>query len=164
LRHRYGDEQHLEEALARVFFIGRPTGLPKRQCPRLKGLREEAVDGRYALVLEFQNRNKMSEEQWKERESKFASFFGPGISAEVRFCTCWQPLLDIATGGIFSVGMGGMVAAGLQGSGVSAGCRWRCRCRRKRSISWPLLQWAQCVYVHVKTEAGGMKPHGTKQV
>lgn len=83
-RFRYGDEQHLEEALARVFFIGRPTGLPKRQCPRLTGLREEAVDGNYTLVLEFQNRNDMTEEQWRERESKFATFFGPGITAEIK--------------------------------------------------------------------------------
>lgn len=65
-------------------MIGRPTGLPRRQCPRLKGLREEVVDGAYALVLEFENRNKMTEEQWKDREAKFASFFGPGITASVR--------------------------------------------------------------------------------
>jgi hypothetical protein len=57
--------------------------LPRRQCPRLKGLREEVIDGNYALTLEFENRNGMTEEQWKEREGKFASFFGPGITAQV---------------------------------------------------------------------------------
>jgi hypothetical protein len=82
-KYRYGDEQHLEEALEGVFLIGRPTGLTRRQCPRLKGLREEVVDGNYALVLEFETRNGMTKEQWKERESKFGSFFGPGISAQV---------------------------------------------------------------------------------
>eukprot|EP00892_Ulva_mutabilis_P009835 jgi/Ulvmu1/7223/UM035_0009.1 len=82
-RYRYGDEQHLEEALERVFMIGRPTGIPRRQCPRLEGLREEVTDGNYTLVMEFLNRNNLSEEQWLERENKFASFFGPGISATV---------------------------------------------------------------------------------
>lgn len=79
----YGDEQHLEEALERVFMIGRPTGIPRRQCPRLEGLREEVSDGKYTLVMEFVNRNNLSEEQWQERETKFATFFGPGISAKV---------------------------------------------------------------------------------
>lgn len=67
-------------------MMGRPSGLSRRQCPRLRGLREEAIDGRYALTLEFENRNGMTEEQWKEREGKFATFFGPGITAEVRRC------------------------------------------------------------------------------
>jgi Protein of unknown function (DUF2854) len=85
LAFRYGDEQHLDEALTRIFYIGRQGGLAKRQCPRLAGLREELVEGgKYALVLEFQNRNGMTDEAWKEREGKFASFFGPGITAEVR--------------------------------------------------------------------------------
>ena len=81
---RYGDEQHLDEALKRVFLIGRPKGLSKRQCPRLKGLREELVDGNYALALEFESKNKMTAEQWTEREDKFGTFFGPGITAKVR--------------------------------------------------------------------------------
>lgn len=29
-RYRYGDEQHLEEALARVFLFNRPKGLPRK--------------------------------------------------------------------------------------------------------------------------------------
>lgn len=80
---RYGDEQHLEEALERVFMIGRPTGIPRRQCPRLEGLREEVMNGNYTLVMEFLNRNSLSEDQWQERQQKFGTFFGPGISAEV---------------------------------------------------------------------------------
>lgn len=72
----------------RIFMIGRPKGLPRRQCPRLTGLREEVADGNYALILEFQNRNKMNEEQWAEREAKFGTFFGPGITANVRFLYC----------------------------------------------------------------------------
>lgn len=82
-RYRYGDEQHLEEALQRVFMIGRPTGLSRRQCPRLTGLREEVIDGAYALVLEFENRNGMTEEQWMDRQDKFTAFFGPGLTATI---------------------------------------------------------------------------------
>lgn len=65
-------------------MIGRPTGIPRRQCPRLEGLREEVVNGNYTLVMEFMNRNNLSDEQWLERETKFSTFFGPGISAKVR--------------------------------------------------------------------------------
>ena len=82
---RYGDEQHLEEALERIFMIGRPKGLPRRQCPRLTGLREEVVEGNYALIMEFANRNNMTKEQWDERQEKFGTFFGPGVTALVRF-------------------------------------------------------------------------------
>ena len=49
-RYRYGDEQHLDETLNRIFQLGRPTGIPRRLCPRLVGVREEVVDGQYALV------------------------------------------------------------------------------------------------------------------
>lgn len=49
-RYRYGDEQHLDEALNRIFQLGRPTGIPRKLCPVLAGVREEVVDGNYALV------------------------------------------------------------------------------------------------------------------
>ena len=34
-RYRYGDEQHLEDSLARIFLFNRPKGIPRRsvrQC------------------------------------------------------------------------------------------------------------------------------------
>ncbi len=51
-RFRYGDEQHLDDSLTRIFQFGRggASAVPRRLCPRLVGLREEVVDGRYALV------------------------------------------------------------------------------------------------------------------
>jgi hypothetical protein len=79
-RFRYGDEQHLDEALARIFLFGRPGGLQRRQSPKLVGLREEAVEGRYTLVLEFESKE-MTEQMWTERQPKIQSFFGPGITA-----------------------------------------------------------------------------------
>lgn len=38
-RYRYGDEQHLDEALGRVFLFNRPQGIPRRMSPTLVGLR-----------------------------------------------------------------------------------------------------------------------------
>ena len=84
---RYGDEQHLEEALDRVFRLGRPGELPRRLCPVLTGLREETRDiegvdrPQYTLVLEF--RAELKEEQWSGKIDKFQSFFGPGVLAKL---------------------------------------------------------------------------------
>lgn len=80
-RFRYGDEQHLEEALERIFKFGRAGGIPRRLSPRLTAVREETRNGMYTLVLEFESG--LTEEQWQERQPKFQSFFGPGILAEV---------------------------------------------------------------------------------
>lgn len=41
---RYGDEQHLDEALNRIWNFGRQGNPPKKMCPTLVGLREETVD------------------------------------------------------------------------------------------------------------------------
>mmetsp|Transcript_21181 Transcript_21181/g.37722 ORF Transcript_21181/g.37722 Transcript_21181/m.37722 type:complete len:285 (-) Transcript_21181:135-989(-) len=79
-RYRYGDEQHLDEALSRVFKFGRPEGLPRRQAPKLVGLREEVMEGAYTLVMEFES-PKMTVEQWEKFQPKFQSFFGPGVIA-----------------------------------------------------------------------------------
>jgi hypothetical protein len=75
-RYRYGDEQHLEEALDKIFRFGKAGGVPRKNAPVLVGIREELQEGRYALVLEFES--KLEWDKWEERQSKFASFFGPG--------------------------------------------------------------------------------------
>lgn len=80
-RYRYGDEQHLEEALDRIFRFGRSGGIARKLSPVLKGLREEVVEGAYTLVLEFEA--KLDMDKWDERQPKFQSFFGPGIIARI---------------------------------------------------------------------------------
>jgi hypothetical protein len=82
-RYRYGDEQHLDEALDRIFRFnkGGSKGVPRRFTPILKGVREELVDGAYALVLEFAKKPEMAFEEWTSRQDKFQSFFGPGVKA-----------------------------------------------------------------------------------
>lgn len=80
-RFRYGDEQHLDDSLNRIFQLGRPTGIPRRLCPRLVGVREEVVDGQYTLVLEFESKPELTQEMWEQRQPKLQAFFGPGVVA-----------------------------------------------------------------------------------
>eukprot|EP00899_Mesostigma_viride_P019192 jgi/Mesvir1/27274/Mv07109-RA.1 len=82
-RFRYGDEQHLDEALKRIFRFGQSGGIQRRASPKLKGLREEVSgSGFYTLVLEFEG-PLLSAEDWDSKKDKFASFFGPGITSEI---------------------------------------------------------------------------------
>ncbi|XP_068643487.1 uncharacterized protein [Aristolochia californica] len=82
-RFRYGDEQHLDEALKRIFQYGLGGGIPRRNAPVLKMIREEVTqDGKYSLVLVFQAKA-LQLSDFEQRQAKFASFFGPGITAEV---------------------------------------------------------------------------------
>ncbi|XP_020524618.1 uncharacterized protein LOC18436986 isoform X2 [Amborella trichopoda] len=55
IRYRYGDEQHLEEALKRIFQYGQGGGIQRRNAPKLKMIREEATEeGKYCLALVFE--------------------------------------------------------------------------------------------------------------
>jgi hypothetical protein len=100
-RYRYGDEQHLDEALNRIFRINKSGGIRRNQAPVLSRLREEVIDNKYALVLGFDSKLPMTEWEVRahcpaspsgasrltpppapqSRTSKFESFFGPGIRA-----------------------------------------------------------------------------------
>ncbi|KAH7532886.1 uncharacterized protein LOC107416554 [Ziziphus jujuba] len=83
IRYRYGDEQHLEEALKRIFQYGQGGGIPRRSAPILQSIREEVTeDGRYSLVLVFEAKA-LQLSDFERRQAKFTSFFGPGITAEV---------------------------------------------------------------------------------
>ncbi|KAF5737849.1 hypothetical protein HS088_TW13G00740 [Tripterygium wilfordii] len=83
IRYRYGDEQHLDEALKRIFQYGQGGGIPRRSAPILQMIREEVVeDGKYCLVLVFKAKD-LQLSDFEKRQAKLASFFGPGISAEV---------------------------------------------------------------------------------
>ncbi|KAL5739397.1 hypothetical protein ACOSQ2_028577 [Xanthoceras sorbifolium] len=83
IRFRYGDEQYLNEALKMIFQYDLGGGIPRRSAPILQRIREEVTeDGKYCLVLEFEAKAlKLSD--FEKRQAKFASFFGPGITAEV---------------------------------------------------------------------------------
>ncbi|CDP02795.1 unnamed protein product [Coffea canephora] len=82
-RYRYGDEQHLDEALKRIFQYGQGGGIPRRSAPVLQMIREEVTeDGKYCLILVFEAKA-LQLSDFEQRQAKFASFFGPGITAEV---------------------------------------------------------------------------------
>ncbi|XP_061364354.1 uncharacterized protein LOC133307811 [Gastrolobium bilobum] len=82
-RYRYGDEQHLDEALKRIFQYGQGGGIPRRSAPVLQMIREEVTqEGKYCLVLVFEAKA-LQLSDFERRQAKFTSFFGPGITAEV---------------------------------------------------------------------------------
>jgi hypothetical protein len=76
-RYRYGQEAHLDSSLE---SLGLSPSDEER--PLLDGLREEAIAGHYALILEFQS-DLISLDTWKEKREKIERFFGPGIRVEV---------------------------------------------------------------------------------
>ncbi|PON93498.1 acclimation of photosynthesis to environment [Trema orientale] len=83
IRYRYGDEQHLDEALKRIFQYGQGGGIPRRSAPILQKIREEVTeDGKYCLVLVFEAKA-LQLSDFEQRQAKFTSFFGPGITAEI---------------------------------------------------------------------------------
>lgn len=75
-RYRYGQDIHLDVALARIGITTR-----KDDLPLLTGLYEEARQGHYALVLEFDSPY-IPFEKWESQQPKIQTFFGPGILAE----------------------------------------------------------------------------------
>lgn len=81
-RYRYGDEQHLDEALKRIFQYGLGGGIPRRSAPILQKIQEVTNDGKYCLVLEFEAKS-LELSDFEKRQAKFTSFFGPGIKAEI---------------------------------------------------------------------------------
>ena len=107
-RYRYGDEQHLDLAMERIFKIGRGGGIPRKYCPLLTGVREEVTDGSYTLVLEFADKPQVLEGKmdiWADKAEKFASFFGPGISATLAATDTGHDMALISDGS--GAGMGG---------------------------------------------------------
>jgi hypothetical protein len=77
-RYRYGQEAHLDSSLSHLGLS--PTD---EERPFLFALREEAIAGAYALVLEFDS-PLISLDTWQQKLEKIEAFFGPGIRAEVK--------------------------------------------------------------------------------
>ncbi len=55
----------------------------RRLTPKLVAIREEARDGQYTLVLEFDISKDMTLEMWTDRQTNIQTFFGPGVVAEI---------------------------------------------------------------------------------
>lgn len=76
-RYRYGQEAHLDSSLE---FLG--LGPSDEERPVLQGVREESIDGAYALILEFES-PLISFETWKAKQEKLDRFFGTGLQIKV---------------------------------------------------------------------------------
>ena len=76
-RYRYGQEAHLDEALERLGLS--PTD---DERPVLTKIKEDNLDGHYALILYFDS-PLIGFETWQERQDKITKFFGPDITTEI---------------------------------------------------------------------------------
>lgn len=77
-RFRYGQEAHLDSSLE---HLGMSPSDEER--PYLKALREEAIEGHYALVLEFES-PLIKFETWEQKREKIERFFGPGLRVTLK--------------------------------------------------------------------------------
>lgn len=76
-RYRYGQEAHLDSSLE---SLGLSPSDDDR--PILTALREEAINGAYALVLEFDSEF-IGLDTWQAKRDKIERFFGPGLRVEL---------------------------------------------------------------------------------
>jgi hypothetical protein len=76
-RYRYGQEAHLDSALK---FLGLAPSDDDR--PTIIGIREENIDGAYAMILEFDSPF-ITLETWRKKIEKMTSFFGPNVRVDV---------------------------------------------------------------------------------
>lgn len=77
-RYRYGQEAHLDSSLKYLGFS--PSD---EERPILQTIREEAIDGSYALILEFES-PLIKFETWQHKQDKIERFFGPGLRVELQ--------------------------------------------------------------------------------
>lgn len=76
-RYRYGQDAHLDSSLT---ALGLSPSDDER--PILVGIREELINGAYALVLEFSS-SAIGFEVWQQKEDKITKFFGPNIQIQL---------------------------------------------------------------------------------
>jgi hypothetical protein len=76
-RYRYGERAHLNSSLSHLGLS--PTD---EERPVLMGLREEAIDGAYALILEFDS-PMIGFDTWRQKREKMEQFFGPGVRVDL---------------------------------------------------------------------------------
>jgi hypothetical protein len=87
-RYRYGQNDHLDDVLTALGLS--PTD---EERPTLIGLREEAIDGAYTLVLEFDS-PMITMDTWQQRREKMERFFGPNV--RVKFDKAEEDFVDVS--------------------------------------------------------------------
>lgn len=76
-RYRYGQEAHLDSSLE---YLGLSPSDEER--PVLQGVREAAIDGAYALILEFES-PLIPFATWTAKQEKLDKFFGSGLQVKL---------------------------------------------------------------------------------
>lgn len=77
-RYRYGQEAHLDSSLK---YLGLSPSDEER--PILQSIQEDAIDGSYALILEFES-PLIKFETWQQKQDKIERFFAPGLRVELQ--------------------------------------------------------------------------------
>lgn len=77
-RYRYGQEAHLDSSLK---YLGLSPSDEER--PILESIQEDAIDGSYALILEFES-PLIKFETWQQKQDKIERFFAPGLRVELQ--------------------------------------------------------------------------------
>jgi hypothetical protein len=76
-RYRYGQKAHLDSSLD---YLGLSPSDEER--PILESIREEVIDGAYALILRFES-SLIPFDTWKGKQEKLDRFFGSGLQVKL---------------------------------------------------------------------------------
>jgi hypothetical protein len=91
-RHRYGDEAHLDTTVKKLGLV-----VPGKDYPQLKELREDVDEnGELEFTMVWQSFD-TPYKMWADerRVSKYATFFGPGVTADIVKIDAEQRLVGI---------------------------------------------------------------------
>lgn len=90
-RHRYGDEAHLDTTVKKLGLV-----VPGKSYPQLQELRQEEKDGELVFTMVWQSID-TPYKMWADerRISKYETFFGPGVKADVVKIDAEQRLVGI---------------------------------------------------------------------
>lgn len=76
-RYSYGQNTHFERSLS---YLGLSSSAD--ELPMITGLREEEINGAYALILEFDS-PQIPIDVWQQKQEKMTTFFGPGVDVKI---------------------------------------------------------------------------------
>ncbi|KAI8541813.1 hypothetical protein RHMOL_Rhmol08G0091300 [Rhododendron molle] len=80
-RYRYGDEQHLDEALQRIFQYGQGGGIPRRSAPVLQMIREEIME-----TKDWPNKKSLNFFMRSSSRILDANFYWEKVTEDGRYC------------------------------------------------------------------------------
>jgi Protein of unknown function (DUF2854) len=78
-RYCYGQKAHFDRAM---FALGLSKETDDDEIPQVEALREENINGAYALILEIYSPF-VPFEAWQEKQDKMTKYFGPGVDVKI---------------------------------------------------------------------------------